>query len=74
MVPRLFDEELRAMGDTPETSADMTPRVGREYEDPHYHDEEEVAPPTDDSYARHLQPPARRNLSRLPPRRRFVDD
>jgi hypothetical protein len=63
------------MGDTPEPPAGPTPHASDPYEDPLYHDEEEVALPTDDVYARHLQPPARRNSSRLPPpRRRFDED
>jgi hypothetical protein len=63
------------MGDTPETPADPKPRVSHEYEDPHYHDEEEVAPPSDDVSARPLQAPARRNAFRLPPPpRRFDED
>ena len=45
-------------------------RQVQEYEDPHYHDDEET--PSDDGHPR-PRPPARRKTLR-PPRRRFEED
>jgi hypothetical protein len=63
------------MGDTPETSIDPTPRVVKEYEDPHYHDEDEIAV-SDDVYPRPAQTAGRRTTTRRvpPPKRRFHED
>jgi hypothetical protein len=62
------------MGDTPETPTESMQRPIKEYEDPHYHDEDEVQP-NDDVLSRSAQAPARRTTRRLPPpRRRFNED
>jgi hypothetical protein len=62
------------MGDTPTTPTEPKQRVVTEYEDPHYHDEDEVAP-NDDVVSRHVQAAPPRPARRLPPpRRRFYED
>jgi hypothetical protein len=62
------------MGDTPETTTESKQRPIKEYEDPHYHDEDEVAP-NDDVLPRPAQAAPRRTPRRLPPpRRRFFED
>jgi hypothetical protein len=64
------------MADSPEPQAETTPRVTKEYEDPHYHDEDEVVPPPDDDVPHGTHVPAGKKLPRRlpPPRRRFTDD
>jgi hypothetical protein len=62
------------MGDTPTAPVEPKPRLTREYEDPHYHDEDEVAP-NDDVVPRHAAAALPRPARRLPPpRRRFYED
>ena len=59
---------------TPETPADPRQRRLKEYEDPHYHDEDEVLP-SDDVSERGSRPPARRKPLRRPvPRRPHYED
>ena len=36
------------MADSPGPPAELKPHVNKEYEDPHYHDEDDVTPPVDD--------------------------
>lgn len=62
------------MADSPETPHEIK-RFDKEYEDPHYHDEDDAVPP-DDSQPRtaHL-PSHRKPLRRIPPpKRRFLED
>jgi hypothetical protein len=60
------------MDEPHDTPRDPKHRVHKEYEDPHYHDDEEVAPVEDADPSR-VHPPARRkDLPR--PRRRFADE
>jgi hypothetical protein len=62
------------MGDTPETTTEPRQRLVKEYEDPHYHDEDEVAP-GDDVVPRPAPAAPRSPAHRLPPpRRRFYED
>jgi hypothetical protein len=63
------------MSDSPETPLEARPRLDQEYEDPHYHDEDE----TDAAEERHSARPAvsgpRKPARRLPPPpRRFHED
>ena len=62
------------MQDPVETPKEPKPRPQREYDDPHFHDEEELVP-ADDVEHRGTRPPARRKtVRRLPPRRRYDED
>ncbi len=63
------------MGDTPETMVEPRQRLDKEYEDPHYHDEDDVAP-GDEPLPRLLRPAVRPPSRRLPPppRGRFYED
>jgi hypothetical protein len=50
-------------------------RHGKEYEDNHFHDEDEVAPPPEEAPRQPGSRPAPRLGAKLPPRpRRFPDD
>jgi hypothetical protein len=62
------------MADSPEPHGDVNPRLSKEYEDPHFHDEEPAT--VDDGEPRPSRPPSKgKKPSRLPPpRRRFTDD
>jgi hypothetical protein len=62
------------MADIPEPPGDATNRHGKEYEDPHYHDDDVV--PADDGLPRGARAAAGRNpAGRIPPpRRRFDED
>jgi hypothetical protein len=62
------------MSNSPQDPRTPNQRLNKEYEDPHYHDEDEIAPPDDEPrHSNTGQPPPRRKpLYR--PRRRFVDD
>jgi hypothetical protein len=65
------------MVDSPEnTSEQPNPRLEKEYEDPHYHDEDEVAQvANDDLLPRpHAVPGGRKPRGLLPPRRRFQEE
>jgi hypothetical protein len=63
------------MGNTPETPSDPRERLIKEYEDPHYHDEDEIAPVSDEPFPRHSTAAPSRPARRLPPpRRRFYED
>jgi hypothetical protein len=63
------------MANSPETHSEVKNRLGKEYEDPHYHDEEAV-PLDDDGQPRILRPPTSRKPARRipPPKRRFYED
>jgi hypothetical protein len=62
------------MSDSPQNSRTPNQRLNKEYEDPHYHDEDEAAPLDDEQRHGHAgkPPPRRKPLYR--PRRRFVDE
>lgn len=63
------------MANSPEPQAEPKPRVEIEYEDPHYHDEDDVAPVVDDMPHAAHSPAGKKPERRLPPpRRRFTDD
>jgi hypothetical protein len=64
------------MADSPEPPAEPKPRVEIEYEDPHYHDEDDVVPPVDDDalHGTHSVGAKRPPRHLPPPRRRFIDD
>ncbi len=54
---------------------DAPRRPAKEYEDPHFHDEDEVVPPPDDDQPSGGHRPAARPFRKLPPpKRRFDDD
>jgi len=63
------------MAETPETHSEVHNRLGREFEDPHYHDDEEAVP-FDDGQLRAVRPPAGRKPARRipPPKRRFYEE
>src|SRR5262245_44869138 len=69
-----LSEEQRPMPEAPKPQ-DAPRRHGSEYEDNHYHDDDEVAqPPADeDALSRPRQPP-RPTRKLPPPPRRFVED
>jgi hypothetical protein len=48
------------MADSPETPADPKPRGEKEYEDPHYHDDDEVPVDDDGQPLGHRIPSARK--------------
>jgi hypothetical protein len=63
------------MSDSPQTPQTPNQRLNKEYEDPHYHDEDEAAPLEDDGprgNGHGKAAPHRKPVYR--PRRRFVDD
>jgi hypothetical protein len=63
------------MSDSPQPPRIPNPRLNKEYEDPHYHDEDEVAPVEEDEQRR--SNPSKSSTRRKPlyrPRRRFFDD
>lgn len=63
------------MSDSPQTPRTPNPRLNKEYEDPHYHDEDETAVPENDEqrHSSHGQSaPRRKPVYR--PRRRFLDE
>lgn len=63
------------MNDSPQNP--QTPnhhRLNKEYEDPHYHDEDEAAPRDDEQRHSHAGKAPQRRKSLYRPRRRFVDD
>ena len=65
------------MADQPQPPNDPTNRLGKEYEDPHYHDEDDV-PAAADGLPRSAHPAAtagRKPARRIPPpKRRFYED
>ena len=63
------------MADPPDTPEDPKPRLNKEYEDPHYHDEDETPVPDEGPVAGHRIPMGKKAPRRLPPpRRRFLED
>ncbi len=64
------------MADSPEPQAISEPRVHIEYEDPHFHDEDDVVPPVDDDVPHEMHAVSAKKPERHlpPPRRRFIDD
>ena len=61
------------MDDSPETPDEPRPRRHQEYEDPHFHDEDEVVAP-DDGPPRPAAPGKRWPVRRPPPPRRHYED
>jgi hypothetical protein len=63
------------MGNSPETPGEARPRLSKEYEDPHFHDDDEVAP-VEDGEPRASRPAAGKRKSNRPPppRGRFHED
>jgi hypothetical protein len=58
------------MSDKPEQPVVPRQRLDKEYEDPHYHDEDEPLPPDEAAFGPRV--PARGKASRkLPPRHRY---
>jgi hypothetical protein len=62
------------MSDTPEPAGDPKVRLNKEYEDPHFHDEDEVALPAEDGEHRPARPAGRRKIIPPPRPRRFHED
>jgi hypothetical protein len=63
------------MSDSPQTPRTPNPRLHKEYEDPHYHEEDETAIPEDEEKRRGSygqSAPRRKPVYR--PRRRFSDE
>jgi hypothetical protein len=58
----------------PEHPAEPKPRRFQEYEDPHYHDDEEVVPADDIISRSPRNPPRRKPIRRPPPRRPHYED
>jgi hypothetical protein len=63
------------MADIPEPPSEPTNRPAKEYEDPHYHDDEDVVP-VDDGLPRGARVGGARKPARRipPPKRRFHED
>ncbi len=63
------------MANSPDTPNEPKPRVEKEYEDPHYHDEDEVAPVEDGEHRTSKPGAVRKKPSRRPPPpRRYYED
>lgn len=62
------------MEPSPDTPSTPRPRLDKEYEDPHYHDDIDVAVPVDDVDHSESRPPLKRKPSRRPPPRRYYED
>jgi hypothetical protein len=62
------------MDNSPDTPSEPKPRLTREYEDPHYHDEDEIAPVEDGEHRPTKPAGNRKPARRIPPPRRFRDD
>jgi hypothetical protein len=63
------------MSDSPQVPHASNQRLNKEYEDPHYHDEDELASGEDEEWRRRSpgkSAPRRKPIYR--PRRRFLDD
>jgi hypothetical protein len=61
------------MSDSPQTPETPKQRLNKEYEDPHFHDDDDVAPIEDGERRGTIKPPTRRKPTyRLP--RRFHED
>jgi hypothetical protein len=57
------------MSDSPEPGRQPRQRPHKEYEDPHYHDDDEVVP-ADDSVSGERRTPAAKHPRKIPPPRR----
>jgi hypothetical protein len=62
------------MNELPEHSTDARPRRAKEYEDPHFHDDEGDFPQADDVQPRTARPRPPRKASRKLPARRHYED
>jgi hypothetical protein len=63
------------MSDSPQTPQPHNQRLNKEYEDPHYHDEDETATVDDEDHRRSKAGnSSSRRKSLYRPRRRFADD
>lgn len=62
------------MSDSPQTPETPNPRRNKEYEDPHYHDEDEAVPDEDEERRRFHGKAASRRKPVYRLRRRFSDD
>ena len=64
------------MSDAHEQPSGPRPWPGQEFEDPHYHDDEEAgaAPPADDEHPGRHRPRPRKPPRKLPRKRRYPDD
>jgi hypothetical protein len=61
------------MGDSPDTPNEPKQRFNKEYEDPHFHDDEEVVP-ADDGERHGTRATRRKPARRIPPPRRRYED
>jgi hypothetical protein len=61
------------MNETPSHPDDRRDTRRKEYEDPHYHDEDDIVPADDVDHPGHRPPARRRPNRRLPPRRHYED-
>lgn len=62
------------MNDTPHPPETPKQRLVKEYEDPHFHDDDEVAPVADDEpHGVGAKPPPRRKPAYRPPRRFYEE-
>ncbi len=62
------------MSENPEKPDAPRHRPWQEFQDPHYHDEDEVSPPDDDFPAGKRPPAGPRRFPRNPPQRRDYGD
>jgi hypothetical protein len=62
------------MNDSPQAPQTPSLRVNKEYEDPHYHDEDDVAPIEDTEWHGSTNRSKPRRKPAYRPRRRFFDD
>jgi hypothetical protein len=62
------------MQNSPETPKEPKPRPQRDFDDPHFHDEEEAVPADDVERYGNRPPAQRKHVRRLPPRRHYEDD
>jgi len=65
--------ENQDMNDTPDPAGDPKVRLNKEYEDPHFHDDDEVAP-AEDGERRTVRPSRRHRVVPPPRHRRFHED
>lgn len=64
------------MANSPESAGDLKNRLAPDYEDPHYHDDEETVPFDDDGQPQSVRPPSGQKPARRlpPPKRRFYEE
>src|SRR5437016_6273228 len=70
---RIVPQRDQAMYEASDASGESRPRRHQEFEDPHFHDDDEVVP-TEDAERQGTRPPARRKTVRRPPPRRHYDE